>query len=86
MKNLIIIALLIIIAPSCQEQPVNNTDTDKKETVENNLPKPATKTAAHVNIPGSQLFIIPPTGFVENKTTMQLKKDSVPAGSSRIQY
>lgn len=67
---MIIIALLVLaVSTGCDQKT-----SDKKEVAESPMTKKSSKTADHVQIPGSQLYIIPPAGFTEDKITTQLVK------------
>lgn len=53
--------------PSSQNNTAEKTGTKKDPAL--------AKSAAHVQVPGSHLYLIPPTGFSSNSTTMQLEKE-----------
>jgi len=55
----------------------SQNDNKKEEAISKTEAKStAAKTAAHVQIPNSHLYIIPPEGFIENEVAGQLQKDS----------
>lgn len=66
MKRLDSITFLLILTISCKEKGTNNSTTDTQETAEPKVTNSVTKTDRNVKIPKSQLYIIPPEGFVVN--------------------
>lgn len=53
----------------------SQNDNKKVEPTSKSQPKPAVvKTAAHVQIPNSHLYIIPPAGFAVNETAGTLRR------------
>jgi len=67
MKQLITIILLLIVSISCKEKSENKSAADIQETAEPKATNTGTKTANHIQIPNSQLYIIPPVGFAADE-------------------
>ena len=74
MKHLIpfLILSVFLFTASCSQNDIKKEGkagkTESKPTV--------VKTVAHIQIPNSNLYIIPPAGFIENEVAGQLQKDT----------
>lgn len=62
--------LLSLIIGSCKG-PSDKPAVTKSE----NEKQPSSKTSAHIQVPGSQLYLIPPPGFANNSTSGQIEKE-----------
>jgi hypothetical protein len=74
MKQLITIILLLIVSISCKEKSENKSAADIQETVVLKTSNTVTKTASHIKIPNSHLYIIPPAGFTVNEPSGTVAK------------
>jgi hypothetical protein len=74
-KNILsyIFLLSLIAAVACSGN--DSTIVEKESATNKKLSPPAIRTAGHMKVPGSNLFIVPPAGFETNTTTYQLVKN-----------
>lgn len=72
-KSVLFVSVIFATA-SCSssdsQKKVEGNETNTKSEV-----VASAKTTKHIKIPGSSLYIIPPAGFIDNKTTGQLTKE-----------
>ena len=76
MKHLITALLVSILffSASCSQSDSKGKKEDQVSKTESKITATA-KTDRHVKIPGSHLYIIPPAGFSEDKSTGEIKKE-----------
>jgi hypothetical protein len=64
----VLLAVFLIALVACKQKPPANDKIDS--SIQN------TKTAQHINIPGTRVYIVPPPGFTVSQTPAGLKKGS----------